>query len=58
MSPLERSVEIMNTVLTHLKENRENLRYIYNMKWCLDIVNKKKLYEAITLVSANQGNSH
>ena len=53
MSPLERSVEIMNTVMAHLKENRESLRYIYNMRWCLDIVNKNKLYEALALVSSN-----
>ena len=58
MSPLERSVEIMNTVLTYLKDNRESLRYIYNMRWCLDIVNKSKLYEPLTLVGSSQGNSH
>lgn len=45
MSTLERSIEIMNNILTNLKENRESLKYIYNMRWCLEIVTKQKLYE-------------
>lgn len=40
----------MNNVLANLKENRESLRHIYNMRWCLDIVTRQKLYEPMAVV--------
>ena len=54
MSPLLRSVEIMNKVLASLKEHRESLRHIYNMRWCLDIVSKQKLYDPVAQVSKTE----